>query len=227
MPELLQPFFPDRLACVIFDIDGTLARSNDLVFASFNHVARKYLGTELTRDEIVSLFGPPEEGGLKRILRHETVEEAMDDLCAFYEREHAGLVSLHQGVEDVLTFLDQKGVPLAVFTGKGRRTATITLEHLGILRRFDLVITGSDVARHKPHPEGIFRILDRFGVSAERALMVGDSVSDIDAARSAGVAVACVLWDSLDRQAVVNADANVRFDKPGELLLWLQRQFVS
>ena len=227
MPEFSNPFFPNRLACVIFDIDGTLARSNDLIFASFNHVAGKYLGKELARSEIIALFGPPEEGGLKKILDHREVDEAMEDLCTFYEQQHEGAVSLHPGMLEVLTFLAGRQVPLAVFTGKGRRTATFTLDRLGILPYFDVVVSGSDVQRHKPDPEGISLIIDRYGTPAEQTLMVGDSLSDIKAAQAAGVPIASVLWDCLDRQSVVDANPDFRFDHPQELLGWLRHQFTS
>jgi len=227
MPEFSKPFFPNLLACVIFDIDGTLARSNDLIFASFNHIAGKYLGKELARSEIVALFGPPEDGGLKKILDREEVEEAMEDLCTYYEQNHAGSVSLHTGVLDVLTFLTGRQIPLAAFTGKGRRTATFTLDRLGILPYFRIVVSGSDVQRHKPDPEGISLIIDRLGIPAKQTLMVGDSVSDVKAAHAAGVPVASVLWDSLDPQAVLDASPDFRFYHPHELLEWLRRQFTS
>lgn len=227
MPEFFQPRFPDNLACVIFDIDGTLVKSNDLIFASFNHVAAKYLGRTLSQAEIIGLFGPPEEGGLSRILDDRLVPGAMDELCSFYDREHSGMASLHQGIEEILRFLSNRNVKLAVFTGKGRRTATITLEQLGISSYFGLVISGSDVDCHKPHPEGIHRILTAFGVPAGQTLMVGDSVSDIKASRAAGVAVASVLWDCYDQGSVLREKAEFRFQHVSEMMAWLHRQFGS
>jgi len=227
MPEASQPRFPDNLACVIFDIDGTLAKSNELIFASFNHVAVKYLGRSLSQAEVIALFGPPEEGGLRRILEDRLVPMAMDDLCLFYGREHAGMASLHQGIEEVLRFLRTRHVRLAVFTGKGRRTAAITLEQLGISPYFDLVVSGSDVDQHKPHPEGIHRVLSVLGMSPQQTLMVGDSVSDIRASHAAGVAVASVLWDCYDRDSVLKERAEFRFEQVGEMMAWFDDQFIS
>jgi phosphoglycolate phosphatase-like HAD superfamily hydrolase len=114
-----------------------------------------------------------------------------------------------------------------VFTGKGKRTASISLEQLEIAEYFDLVVSGSDVVRHKPHPEGIQRILSDFGVSPGQTLMVGDSVSDIVASRAAGVAVASVLWDCYDRDSVLREKVDFRFEQVAEMKAWFDSQFES
>ena len=211
----------DHLSCVIFDIDGTLARSNDLVFASFNHVAEKYLGKRLSDKEIIALFGPPEEGGLRRLLDERLVPGALEELYEFYESKHAAMASLHDGIEDLLKLLSRNGIRLAAFTGKGRKTATITLEQLGIIGYFDVLMSGSDVEMHKPHPEGILRILEEVEVSSEHSLMVGDSVSDVRSSRAAGVASASVLWDCYDREAVIRENPDYRFETVSGLKEWL------
>ncbi|MDH4070321.1 MAG: HAD family hydrolase [Ignavibacteria bacterium] len=222
MPEPFQPSFRSRLSCIIFDIDGTIARSNELIFASFNHVAAKYLGKQFTQKEILALFGPPEEGGLMKIVEPGQVPAAMDDLCSFYGENHEKMVALHPGIGSILRFLRDRNVYLAVFTGKGRRTTTITLEALGVDSFFGKVMTGSDVRRHKPDPEGILEVLDHFQVKPEEALMVGDSVSDIRAARGAGVSVASVLWDAYDSPAVVKEQPDFVFHTVDQLAFWLQ-----
>jgi len=96
---------PQPIRCVIFDVDGTLTHTNELIFASFNHVARKYLGTTLAPSEIIALFGPPEEGGLVKLMGEETASAAMDDLCEFYHKHHHAMAVVHPGIEDLLRFL--------------------------------------------------------------------------------------------------------------------------
>jgi pyrophosphatase PpaX len=210
----------DRPACIIFDMDGTLTQTNDLIFASFNHVARRRLGREFSPGEIIGLFGPPEEGAVEKIFGSEHVEDIMDELCAFYRAEHAVRAFLHAGMEDVLRLLKQHDVQLAVFTGKGRRTAAITMEMLQIGGYFDLVITGNDVVRHKPDPEGIFRVLRELDVAPDRTVMVGDSMADVRASRGAGVRMAAVLWDSYDRERVRGAGADYIFETVPEFFAW-------
>lgn len=211
-----------RWSCVIFDMDGTLTRTNQLIFESFNHVARRYAGTTLTPAEIISLFGPPEEGGLARVVGRHRVASAMDDLCAYYRANHRRLAQMHGGIDRVLAYLRSRGVLLALFTGKGRRTTAITLDEFGLTGSFDLVVSGTDVENHKPHPEGIARILRGLRVPPSETLMVGDTLADVRAARGAGVAMAAVLWDSFDRERVLGARPEYVFHAVKELEAWFR-----
>lgn len=201
-------------------MDGTLTQTNQLIFASFNHVSKKYLGTELSPEEIIALFGPPEEGGLAKLLGRERVEEAMEELCRFYQANHAAMARLHAGIREALDLLRQRGIPLAVFTGKGRRTTAITLEVLGLTGYFDLIVSGSDVQRHKPHPEGIMKVVEVFSVNPGEVVMIGDAMADIHASRAAGVRVGVALWDSYDRERVLNANADMVFHQVADMHAW-------
>jgi pyrophosphatase PpaX len=211
------------LCCVIFDIDGTLTRTNQLIFASFNHVAEKYLGTRLAPEEIVGLFGPPEEGGLAKLLGQERVPEAMDDLCSYYREHHHAMAAVHAGIPALLRLLKDRHITLAVFTGKGNRTTAITLEALGLLPMFDMIVSGSDVVRHKPDPEGILQVLDRYGYPPGRVLMVGDAVSDVRASRAAGVRVAGVMWDCLYPERLLAEAPDLVFHAVADMHAWFSR----
>jgi len=214
----------DRPACMVFDMDGTLTHTNDLIFASFNHVARKRLGREFSPAEIIGFFGPPEEGAVEKIFGKEHVDDIMDELCSFYRAEHRVRAFLHPGMEDVLRLLKQHDVKMAVFTGKGRRTAAITLDVLQIDGYFDLVITGNDVLRHKPDPEGLFRVLHDLGVAPDRTVMVGDSMADVRASRGAGVGMAAVLWDSYERDRVRESGVECLFETVPEFFAWCRER---
>ena len=211
-----------QFSCVIFDVDGTLTQTNELIFASFNHVADKYLGKTLSREEIIALFGPPEEGGLVKLLGEEVGNMAREDLYSFYSTHHTEMASLHNGIEELLMFLKSRGTKLAVFTGKGRRTTDISLGTLNIVQYFDVIVTGSEVAHHKPHPEGIQKVIAALDLNPSDVLMVGDPVSDIKASRAAGVRVAAAAWDSYDRDRLLQAPADYLFHHPGEMLQWLK-----
>lgn len=214
---------PDRLACVIFDMDGTLTQTNELIFASFNHVAEKYLGRSFSPKEIIAMFGPPETGAVRKMFGEDRIGQALDDLCEFYRDRHNDLAYLHPGMDRVLALLKERGIHLALFTGKGRRTTGITLEAFGLTQFFDPVVTGDDVVNHKPHPEGIRKVLDRYHLSPSEVLMVGDSMADVDASRAAGVPVAAVLWDSFDRERVLQANTTLVFHKVEDLYEWFRR----
>ncbi len=212
----------NRFSCVIFDMDGTLTQTNPLIFASFNHITNKYLGKTFTPPEIISWFGPPEEGALERLIGADRVDEVMDELCEYYQTWHSELARLHAGIPEVLRLLRNRGVKLAVFTGKGTRTAAITLGQFNIGSYFDLVVSGNDVVNHKPHPEGIQKIIRHFAVDPSDVLMIGDALADVKASRAAGVKVAAVLWDSYDKDRMLTAETDFVFHHVGELYDWFR-----
>lgn len=219
------PPFAD-LRCVIFDLDGTLVRTNELIYASFNHLMERHLGRRMEPPEIVALFGPPEEGAIEKVFGRERVAPLMDELLEYYSAEHSSLAGLHDGIVEILRFLRGRNTRLAVFTGKGKWTTEITLRAFDLERYFDLVVTGNDVQQHKPSPEGILQALDRFGLQPSQALMVGDSVSDAKAGHAAGVRVASVLWDAFDPAKVRAVNSTCVFESVASFDAWLRTQLA-
>jgi HAD superfamily hydrolase (TIGR01509 family) len=183
-------------------------------------VAQAHLGRTFQPAEIIALFGPPEEGAMEKVFGRDLLPLVMRDLLSYYREEHDRLACLHPGVGDVLAILQEHGVNLAVFTGKGRSTAEITLERFGIRGFFDMVVTGNDVIHHKPDPEGINQILMNYGLAPSEALMVGDSMADLRASRGAGVHMAAVLWDSYDRDRVLASAPDYVFHQVQDFTAW-------
>lgn len=190
----------------IFDIDGTLTSTNQLIFDSFNFIAKKYLNKVFSNEEIISFFGPTEDVILKQWCG-DKYEDARKDYYKYYG-DHHGIAGLYEGIKEILHHLKSKGYPIGIFTGKGRLASLITLEKLGVDHYFDLIVTGDDVENHKPSPEGILKFTNKFKLKKERVLMIGDSVADIEASREAGVKIASVLWDSYGSEEVktINSD---------------------
>jgi pyrophosphatase PpaX len=207
--------------CIVFDMDGTLTDTNTLIFHSFNHVAEKYTGRRLSAEEIISFFGPPEEGAVEKMLGPERLQEAMPLYYAFYAGNHQQYASLHEGMREILDLLKKKDVSIGLFTGKGRRTTEISLEQFSIKDYFDVIMSGDDVAEYKPSGDGLRRIMAALDVAPGQCLMVGDAVADIVAARDAGVPVASVLWDSYGRDHVLKMDPDYVFHSVGEFSDWI------
>lgn len=201
---------------IIFDIDGTLTSTNELIFASFNHVTEKYLGKTYTDEELISFFGPPEDDIL-RDLMGENYKAAHKDYFDFYNSNHSSLADLYPGIKEVLEIIKTANIPLAVFTGKGQRAATITLKLLEIYDYFDLIVTGDDVKKHKPAPEGILMFIDKFHLDKNKVLLIGDAPADIKAARAAGIKIASVIWDSYAREKVIQLKSDYLFHTVDEL----------
>lgn len=200
----------------IFDIDGTLTSTNQLIYASFNHIAEKYLNRTFTEDEIHSMFGPTEEYILKELCG-DNFKEAQETYYKFYIENHNKMASAYDGMIEILNHLKSKDYPLGIFTGKGRRAALITLEKVDAIKYFDLIVTGDDVVNHKPNAEGILKFVNEFGLKNENVLMIGDSVGDVKASKEAGVKIASVLWDSYGKEKVQKLESDYYFHSVEEL----------
>lgn len=182
------------MKAVIFDFDGTLANTLPLCFAAFRDVFQQFDGITYTDEEIVAMFGPPEEEMLTIHLRSNEADAAIERYFELYEARHHEFVQPNAAITQLLDTLKSRGYQLGIFTGKGRRALDISLTKLQMTDYFDAVITGDDVKHHKPHPEGLQHVLALLDTKAEDAIYIGDSNSDMAAGRDAGVTTYGAHW---------------------------------
>lgn len=187
-----------KYSLMLFDLDGTLADTHQLIFDSFNHILRKYRSIEMTPKEILSYFGPPEEVCIKNMLRPDDFDRVWSDFLEYYST-HLNESRVFGGVQELLKRVKELGKLLGVFTAKGTKTAELTLEYHGIMKLFDIVVTGSSVKNHKPDPEGIVVALTKLGVAAAKTMVIGDSPSDYKASVAAGSDFIAVTYDKIAR----------------------------
>jgi len=199
-----------KFSTFIFDVDGTLAHTNKLIFESFRHVAKKYLNKEVSDEEIVSLFGPTENVILKEWM-NDNYATAREDYYNFYSEQHNILANTFQGMDEILDSIKSSNKNLAIFTGKGRESTRITLEKIGYENYFELIVSGDDVENHKPAPDGILKILDHYKLNNDEVLMIGDSQHDVEASKSANVKIASVIWDSYAKDEVLKMNPDYVF----------------
>jgi HAD superfamily hydrolase (TIGR01509 family) len=202
----MQPIEPRPLA-VIFDLDGTLADTFPLIIGAWNAAVREPLGRRFSPEEVIALFGVPEEPMFRRVLAPEDVPKALDVYHHFYEAEH-GIVEPFDGINEVLKAITATGIPIGVVTGKGRRAADISLRLLGWDGLFGSVVTGDDVQRQKPDPEGALAAARALGVDAPQCVFIGDTPTDVQCGHSAGMRTIAAAWHPvyLDRLREAGAD---------------------
>jgi pyrophosphatase PpaX len=186
---------------LIFDLDGTLADTFPLIIASWNAAVREPLQRTFAPQEVIARFGIPDAAMLRRELRElpEAVSrEAIDIYHRHYEAEHA-MVAPFEGVPEMLRMLRERTLPLGLMTGKGRRTADITISKLGWDGVFGSVVTGEDIENQKPAPDGVLLAARQIAVEPRRCVFVGDSPADIKAGRDAGMVTIAAGWHDVYR----------------------------
>lgn len=182
------------MKAIIFDFDGTLANTLPICYYAFQSVFKEYDDREITPNEIISMFGPSEVGILRKNLITVRKEEAIDYFYQQYSEYHKDLVKTNQDIHKMVTFLKGMDIKLGIFTGKARRSLDISLEKLGMEGLFDVIITGDDVCKPKPDPEGLVKALTLLKVDSSEAIFVGDSDADIFAGVQANVFTIGVHW---------------------------------
>ncbi|MDR7555292.1 MAG: HAD-IA family hydrolase [Armatimonadota bacterium] len=186
------------MRCVLFDLDGTLLDSYRLISEAFRHACQEVLGRDLTEEEITADWGAPLRRRFERLpgVRPEQVRPLMDAYLTAYEAAHDRLARLFPGVPEMLDALRARGCRMAIVTSKRRRTTDLAVRAFGLDRWIDVVVTEQDTPRPKPAPDPIWHALHALGATPADALLVGDGVFDIEAARRAGVRAVAALWGS-------------------------------
>lgn len=190
---------PQRLEAVIFDLDGTLVDSaGDLADAVDRLLAEHGLppvGVDATR----RMVGDGARKLLARAFAHvghaiaETdFEAAYARFLEIYENELGDTTRLYPGAHACLDSLRARGMPLGLCTNKPAVPTRHLLERLGLTEVFGAVIGGGDTPELKPHPLPLLTVVQRLGARPETALYVGDSRTDLETARAAGIPIALI-----------------------------------
>jgi len=190
-----------RYALVLFDLDGTLvdtapeiaaAANGALIGAGYPAVeeadVRRWIGQGTHRLMVravahVTGTGESEAGALPGFAA------AMAAFEEHYAKVAGRDSGVYHGVPDALRSIRAMGIATAVLTNKPGRFTRIILDAHGLSALLDAVVSGDTLPQKKPHPGGIEHLLARFAVPRERALMIGDSETDVATARAAGIDV--------------------------------------
>lgn len=178
---------------ILFDLDGTLIDTNQLIIDSFKHTYKLHINRDIEEKEILQYFGEPLITTLRRY-SPDNAEELYNTYINYNESIHDHSVSLCCNIQEALERLKEMGCIMAVVTSKRSKMAFRGLELFDILKYFSVVITVDDTTQHKPHPEPVLKALEKLGATAEEAVMIGDSVFDIQCAHNAGVKAIKVSW---------------------------------
>jgi pyrophosphatase PpaX len=209
---------PARPVAVLFDLDGTLIDSIELILASMRHAFEKCGGDAPSDAEWLTGVGTP----LRAMFECYASDDAETERLIEAYREHQlihhdRLIRCYDEIVDMLSGLASAGHPMAVVTSKSEVLARRGLEHAGIYDFFQTIVGLDSSARHKPHPEPVLTALHRLGYAPSESVFVGDSVHDIEAGNAAGVLSVAALWGPFTREQLAKACPARFLDRPSAL----------
>ncbi len=204
------------LEAVLFDFDGTIVDTTELIYESMRRTAVEVLGRTLNRETLMANVGQPLPRQMELLAdgQPEKAEELLETYLHYNEELHEDLIEEFPNVAASLARLRDAGLRLAVVTSKRRVSVEMALDSFPDLRdAFDVFVTMEDTTEHKPRPAPLLKGLELLGdVPPERAAYVGDAPFDVAAARAAGIASVAVSWGAFTREALRAAGPDHLFE---------------
>lgn len=213
-----------RAIATLFDLDGTLIDSIELILNSARHAFRGRDGHIPGDAEWLSGVGTPLTAMFGKYARDAAEVDALIAKYREYQLEHHDrLVRCYDQVVETVDLLRAAGHPCAIVTSKTGWLARRGLDHVGLGAHFDVIVGCDSCERHKPDPEPVLFALERLGYGPQEAVFVGDSVHDIVAGNAAGVSTVAALWGPFSREDLAAAEPSYYLERIADLPTLLSR----
>ena len=204
---------------VLFDLDGTLIDTVELILASYRHTCQVHALHGVPDHIWAQSLGTPLR---VQFARFASGPEHVQDMIATYlehnMKHHDSLVREYPGVLEAVRGLSTSGLRLAVVTSKMHGGLERGLSVGGYDGLFELLIGADDVENPKPHPEPVLKALSGLGVEPAEAVFVGDSPYDMASGRAAGVRTAVATWGPFSREALEPHKPDFWLESPAAIL---------
>ena len=186
---------------LLFDLDGTLVDSIELILSSFRYTFRQHLGEVPPDSKWIAGLGTPLFTQLKEFTQEDALARAMIATYRQYQlAHHDEFMRSYPGVSEAMAELRARGHTTAVVTSKMSDLAVRALDFTGLRDTIDIVIGMEDTQRHKPDPEPVRVALAKLGRAASEAVFLGDSPHDMASGNAAGVITVAAQWGPFSRQ---------------------------
>lgn len=207
---------------LLFDLDGTVLNTDELIFQSFRYTFKQFLPEyTLSEEELLSFLGPPLRDSFARYLSGHQIDEAVQVYRAYNREKHNDYVTLYPHETEVLKKLHEQGIRMAIVTTKYKDAAVYGLKCADLDQYFDVVIGNDEVTHGKPHPEALLTALSH--LNATKGYMIGDNVTDIQAGKNAGIGTIGVTWSLKGTQSLLDEHPDYMMESYDDLYQYLER----
>ncbi|MGH7548311.1 MAG: pyrophosphatase PpaX [Gemmatimonadales bacterium] len=206
------------LSTFLFDLDGTLIDSIELILRSYRHTMRTHRGLEPPDEVWMKGLGTPLWVQFRTVTDDPAeIESMVATYRAYNLAHHDELVRPYDGVSVAVRQLRDTGKTLGLVTSKMRDTALRGLQVAALDDVFPVIVAADEVTHPKPHPEPVLKALEHLGGQAANTVFIGDSRHDMECGRAAGVKTAAVLWGPFDRRHLEDLTPDYWLERPEDL----------
>ncbi|XMB85671.1 pyrophosphatase PpaX [Mycoplasmatota bacterium WC44] len=206
-----------KVDTLLFDLDGTLIDTNEIIIESFKNVFSKYVpDLEFDIDVFKGFIGPSLHQTFSSYVKEELVEEMIKEYRRYYIENEFDYFEIYPNVINVVKQLKEEGYNLGIVTTKFKEAAWPSYTHYELDKYFDVFIALEHVSNPKPHREPIDIALSHFKHTG--VIMVGDNQSDILAGKNASIYTCGVAWTFKGRKHLEEVNPDYMIDDMNDLL---------
>ena len=179
------------LKYLVFDMDGTLIDTDNIIINIWTELLKKYYGKDYKIDiELIKTFsGPPINETFNKMfpnLNHDEIKQVYNDISIkYYDQFLEGFPNFKY----ILNKFYKEGYKLSIFTNKNRERSIYCLKKLNIFHLFDILVCAEDVKFNKPNPEGLYKIKEFYQCNLDEMIYIGDTLYDYKVAKNADIDV--------------------------------------
>ncbi len=210
---------PQPLSTYLFDLDGTLIDSVDLIMKSFRHTMIAHRGEAPPEEVWLRGLGTPLWSQLKEFSSDQEEVNAM--VATYREFNHANhdtMVRPYPGVLETIRTLKEGGKALGVVTSKMRAGTVRGLTCCGLDEFFDMLVGADDTDKHKPDPTPVLVAIERLNADPATTIFIGDSPHDLASGRAAGIRTGAALWGPFPKEWLEKHEPDYWLEGPGQIL---------
>jgi pyrophosphatase PpaX len=182
----------------LFDADGTLFDTTELIYKCFLYTLKKFKGPKKTKQEIIQNIGLTLRGQLETyfgVLTDERYNQISKEHMKYQLSIYKKYLKLFPNVSDTIKILSKNGCFLGVVSSRRKDTLDLYLKETGIYNFFNVIVSPEDTIKHKPEPEPIIKAISLLGAKDKSTVLyIGDSEYDIECGFRAGIDTAFVKW---------------------------------
>ena len=183
-----------KIDTILFDFDGTVMDTTDVIVNSWQHTFKILEGKERPLKDIYPTFGEPLSTTMGKFFPDHPVEESIKIYRSYQYDNFGHMIKVFPGMKELLIDLQKDGYTLALVTSRLLGTTMQGLNAYDLNQYFDTVLTCEDTDKHKPDPAPINITLERLNKKPENSIMIGDTMFDILCAKNAHVKSILVDW---------------------------------